>query len=152
MLQGFMAEHMTVCGGHLSAATAPTSLFSHAKFGDVNYDNKEDCDWIIEAPAGNNVQLSFNNFQLEDEQDCGYDFIEVFSGYDDSGPSYGRFCGNKLPPEIISVDEALLLRFKSDDTINSKGFSAAFVIIDEADNQDYEYSSGKKEPIYYDDM
>lgn len=77
MLQGFMAEHMTVCGGHLSAATTPTSLFSHAKFGDVNYDNKEDCDWIIEAPAGNNVQLSFNNFQLEDEQDCGYDFIEV---------------------------------------------------------------------------
>ena len=77
MLQGFMAEHMTVCGGHLSAATAPTSLFSHAKFGDVNYDNKEDCDWIIEAPAGDNVHLSFDNFQLEDEQDCGYDFIEV---------------------------------------------------------------------------
>ena len=26
----------------------------------------------------------------------------------------------QIPPEIISVDEALLLRFKSDDTINSK--------------------------------
>jgi hypothetical protein len=25
-------------------------FFSHAKFGDVNYDNKEDCDWIVEAP------------------------------------------------------------------------------------------------------
>ena len=25
-------------------------------------------------------------------------------------------------------------RFKSDDTINSKGFSAAYVIIDDADN------------------
>ena len=33
---------------------------------------------------------------MEDEQDCGYDFIEVFSGYDDTGPSYGRFCGNKV--------------------------------------------------------
>ena len=33
---------------------------------------------------------------MEDEQDCGYDFIEVFSGYDDQGPSYGRFCGNKV--------------------------------------------------------
>ena len=33
---------------------------------------------------------------MEDEQDCGYDFIEVFSGYDDAGPSYGRFCGNKV--------------------------------------------------------
>jgi hypothetical protein len=43
----------------------------------------------------------------------------------------------QIPPEIISVDEALLLRFKSDDTINAKGFSAAYVIIDEADNFDY---------------
>ena len=27
-------------------------LCSHAKHGDANYNNKEDCDWIIEAPAG----------------------------------------------------------------------------------------------------
>jgi hypothetical protein len=33
---------------------------------------------------------------MEDEHDCGYDFIEVFSGFDDAGPSYGRFCGNKV--------------------------------------------------------
>ena len=72
-----MAEHMTVCGGHLSADEEPTQLFSHAKFADVNYDNKEDCDWIIEAPQGQNVQLNFLTFALEDEQDCGYDFIEV---------------------------------------------------------------------------
>ena len=68
---------MTVCGGHLSADEAPTQLFSHAKFGDINYDNKEDCDWIIEAPHGKNVHLNFLTFELEDEQDCGYDFIEV---------------------------------------------------------------------------
>ena len=27
-------------------------ICSHAKHGDANYNNKEDCDWIIEAPAG----------------------------------------------------------------------------------------------------
>ena len=72
-----MAEHMTVCGGHLTASSTATNIFSHAKFGDVNYDNKEDCDWIIEAPHGKNVHLNFLTFELEDEQDCGYDFIEV---------------------------------------------------------------------------
>lgn len=146
-----------VCGGHLSAGLQPRRLFSHAKYGDANYDNKEDCDWIIEAPAGRNVHLSFASFEMEDEQDCGYDYIEVFSGYDDQGPSYGRFCGNavgdassstadffsfdtspQIPPEILSVDEALLLRFKSDDTINSKGFSASYVVLDDADNYDYD--------------
>ena len=61
---------------------------------------------------GKNVHLSFLTFEMEDEQDCGYDFIEIFSGFDDTGPSYGRFCGNKIPPEIISVDDALLLRYR----------------------------------------
>ena len=79
------------------------------------------------------------NLICKSMQDCGYDFIEVFSGYDDSGPSYGRFCGNQVPPEIISVDEALLLRFKSDDTINSKGFFAAFSVID--DSNEFEYDN-----------
>lgn len=42
-----------------------------------------------------------------------------------------------MPPEIISVEETLLLRFKSDDTINAKGFSATYLMIDEAENFDY---------------
>ena len=40
------------------------------------------------------------------------------------------------------MDEALLLRFKSDDTINAKGFSAAYVLIDEAENFDYQVVGG----------
>ena len=71
-----MAEHMTVCGGHLTALDTSNQIFSHAKFGDVNYDNKEDCDWIIEATQGKIVHLSFLTFELEDEQGCGYDFIK----------------------------------------------------------------------------
>ncbi len=46
----------------------------------------------------------------------------------------------QIPPEILSVDEVLLLRFKSDDTINSKGFSAAYVVLDDTDNYDYQNS------------
>jgi hypothetical protein len=36
--------------------------FSHAKFGDVNYDNKEDCDWIVEAPQVLSVFIYFSDF------------------------------------------------------------------------------------------
>ena len=67
--------------------------------------------YIDTFSVGKNVHLSFLTFEMEDEQDCGYDFIEIFSGFDDTAPSYGRFCGNKIPPEIISVDDALLLRY-----------------------------------------
>ena len=30
-VQGFMAEHMTVCGGHLTAGETASQIFSHAK-------------------------------------------------------------------------------------------------------------------------
>ena len=32
-------------------------IMIHMKAGDVNYENKEDCDWIIEARPGRNVHL-----------------------------------------------------------------------------------------------
>ncbi|CAB4058644.1 tok [Lepeophtheirus salmonis] len=146
--RGFSAKHKTVCGGHLTAKEYVRHIYSHAKYGDANYYNKAECDWIVEAPIGKNVHLSFLTFEMEEENDCGYDFIEIFSGFDASGPSYGRFCGNKIPPEIISVDESLLLRFKSDDTINSKGFSAQYSIIDEVDNFDYDFGKSISEKIF----
>ena len=49
---------------------------------------------------------------------------------------YGPMSCCQVPPEIVSSNEVLLVRFKSDDTINSKGFSAAYVAIDETDNED----------------
>ena len=101
--KGFVAQHRTVCGGHLTATDSVKLIYSHAKYGDINYDNQAECDWIIEAPTtGKNVHLSFLTFEMEDENDCGYDYIEVFSGYDDSGPTYGRFCGNKVIYFLIS--------------------------------------------------
>ena len=89
----------------MKATGAVQKIFSHSLYGDANYQNKEDCDWIIEAPAGKNVHLSFLSFEMEDEQDCGYDYIEVFSGYDDAGPSYGRFCGNKV--KLATLNQSL---------------------------------------------
>lgn len=146
--KGFRARHTTVCGGGLKATSTVKHMYSHAKYGDQNYDNKEDCDWIIQASPGENVHLTFLTFELEDEHDCGYDYVEVFSGYSDSGPTYGKFCGNSIPQEMVSINDALLVRFRSDDTINTKGFSAAYVAIAKesltenstGDNNSFSYS------------
>ena len=48
----YMYFSFLVCGGHLMAKTTVKNIYSHSQYGDVNYDNKEDCDWIIEAPPG----------------------------------------------------------------------------------------------------
>ena len=66
--KGFSAQHRTVCGGHLTATDAVKSIYSHAKYGDINYDMQVECDWIIEAPSsGKNVHLNFLTFEMEDE-------------------------------------------------------------------------------------
>ncbi|GFR12076.1 tolloid-like protein 2 [Trichonephila clavata] len=105
-------------------------LYSHAKYGDQNYDNKEDCDWIIQGLNDHRVRLRFLTFEVEHEQDCGYDYVEVYDGEDDSAKNLGKFCGNKVPPEFYSSGDTLMVRFRSDDTINTKGFSAAYTAFD----------------------
>ncbi|XP_029672193.1 tolloid-like protein 2 [Formica exsecta] len=134
--KGFLAIHSTACGGHLMATDRAKHLYSHAKYGYHNYDHRTDCDWIIEAPLGKSIRLIFQSFQLEYETECGYDFVEVFSGLDASSPPYGRFCGNSNTTDFTSINEALLVRFRTDDTISSKGFKAVFVAIDRQDSEE----------------
>lgn len=127
--KGFHATHTTVCGGRLIASTSANKLFSHAKYGDQNYENKEDCDWLIWADEDNyRVRFRFVSFEVEDETECGYDSVEVFDGRDSSSEKLGKFCGNSIPPEFVSSGRYLLIRFKTDDTINWKGFSAWYVL------------------------
>jgi tolkin protein len=143
--KGFKAAHSTLCGGRLMAGHTLEHLYSHAKYSDSDHDKKEDCDWVIEASEGQRVRIKFVSFEVEHEQDCSYDFVEVYDGYDDSSPQLGRFCGNNLPPEFLSQSESLLLRFHSDDTIHNKGFSVAYVAL-EANDEDQEVIRKEKRP------
>ncbi|XP_050312817.1 tolloid-like protein 1 [Anthonomus grandis grandis] len=128
---GFSATHSTVCGGILQATAEKKHVYSHAKYGSASYDNRADCDWTIEAPPGQNVHLSFLTFDLEDFDNCGYDYVEIFGGLD-SGQSYGKFCGVNMPVDMISVHEAFLVRFRTDDTLVSKGFSFVYEAVSPA--------------------
>ncbi|CAB0044896.1 unnamed protein product [Trichogramma brassicae] len=110
--KGFFAQHMT------------------------DYDHRMDCDWTIEAPLGKNVHLNFLSFDLEDEIDCSYDWVEVHSGLDTSSPSYGRLCGNTNTTDIISINEALLVRFRTDDTITKSGFAAKYYAYDRSESDE----------------
>ncbi|XP_049534973.1 tolloid-like protein 2 isoform X2 [Anopheles darlingi] len=128
--KGFFASHSTACGGRLRATVVKNHFYSHIKFGSGMYDNGADCEWTIVAPRYHTVQLKFLSFELEEEKLCSYDYVEVYGGLDDeSGPLHGKYCGNSNPPEIISMEEGLLVRFRSDDTVGFKGFSASYVAI-----------------------
>ena len=96
-------------------------IYSHASYGD-----NEDCEWIIEldnvydsSNGGDNeegsqadlgggadlhIQLTFLSFEIEDENDCAFDFVELFEGDDPGGSStrsvviVGTDCPLHSPP------------------------------------------------------
>lgn len=84
----------TECGGHLKAEVKTKDLFSHAQFGDNNYPGASDCEWVISAEKGYGVELIFQTFEIEEEADCGYDYMELFDGDDTKSPRLGRYCGS----------------------------------------------------------
>lgn len=67
-------------------------LFSHARHGDNNYNNKMECEWVIMASHGNHVKFNFDTFEIEDESDCGSIMSLNFNSI---------FCIRKKPHENI---------------------------------------------------
>ncbi|KAL8603880.1 hypothetical protein ACOMHN_049698 [Nucella lapillus] len=126
--KGFEAEHESVCGGHLVATATPQMIYSHAKYGDMNYDNRADCTWRIQAQEGFLIQLQFTAFELEDEFECTYDAVTVYDGLEESDNELGHFCGSETPEPIKSSGPYLMLHFRTDDSIHWKGFSASYVL------------------------
>lgn len=86
------------CGGRLKAEVQTKELYSHAQFGDNNYPSQAQCDWVIVAEDGYGVELVFRTFEVEEEADCGYDYMEAYDGYDSTAPRLGRFCGSGVSP------------------------------------------------------
>uniref|UniRef100_A0A452V7P4 Metalloendopeptidase n=1 Tax=Ursus maritimus TaxID=29073 RepID=A0A452V7P4_URSMA len=119
--RGFQA-----CGGRLKAEVQTKELYSHAQFGDNNYPSQAHCDWVIVAEDGYGVELIFRTFEVEEEADCGYDYMEAYDGYDSTAPRLGRFCGSGPLEEIYSAGDSLMIQFHTDDTINKKGFHARY--------------------------
>lgn len=141
--KGFLAQYSSVCGGTLIATESLQYLYSHAKYGDQNYDNKMECEWRIRTvKKGKHIRFYFVSFEIEDESECDYDNVQIFDGAYDRDRPISKKCGSKIPDEVISSGEDLLVRFRSDDTINWKGFSAIYV---ETDSDFDDLEGGTKE-------
>ncbi|XP_061399860.1 protein tolkin [Musca vetustissima] len=140
---GFTAVHSTSCGGYLRATNQIQQFYSHSRFGNLNYDMNMDCEWTIQAPPNSYVNLIFLTFDLESSENCTYDYVQVFSGMEDtSGPMYGQYCGNTIPQDIISLTDSLLVRFKTDSSVDYKGFSASYVAVNPFDNSEEDEEEG----------
>ena len=64
--------------------------------------------------------------KFTENNECTYDFVEVFDGRNQDSLSLGRFCGNSTPPTITSSSNEMMVKFVADHTISSTGFVARY--------------------------
>ncbi len=84
-----------------------------------DYSNNEDITTVLTANSGEQIQISFNSFDVED----GNDFLYVHDGPTTGDPLLGTYTGTTLPPDIVSSDTTLTLRFTSDNLTSGSGYS-----------------------------
>ncbi|KAJ3646069.1 hypothetical protein Zmor_023680 [Zophobas morio] len=123
--KGFWGTYSTVCGGVLQAETREKYIYSHVQFGVGNYGNDIDCTWIVKADYGFGVRLAFSSFDIEDDVDCLYDYVEIFSEKKSNSFARGRYCGNVKPTDLL-FNDVVVLRFRTDDSFGRTGFKLIY--------------------------
>lgn len=87
-----------------------------------SYPNGRSCEWFLQVPIHNQIQLSFSNFSIEDSTDCKFDRLLIRNGATRTAPLLGTFCGEQLLPVLKSFGNQLYLQFTSDGSRNDAGF------------------------------
>ncbi|XP_016041459.2 CUB domain-containing protein 2 [Erinaceus europaeus] len=119
--RGFSAGYQKdVCGGVLTGLSGVLTSPEYPS----NYPNNAECHWVIRATGPATIKLVFEDFQVEANEGCTYDYVAVLGG---PGPTRGHhYCGSARPPTLKSLGRELQVIFKSDFNIGGRGFKAYF--------------------------
>jgi hypothetical protein len=81
---------------------------------------------IYPSQPGKSIQAWFSNFQAEADDNCGYDYLQIYDGPSLSSPLIGTFCGFDEIGNITSTDAtgALTFQFFSDEAVSGSGWEA----------------------------
>uniref|UniRef100_G1KD22 Procollagen C-endopeptidase enhancer 2 n=1 Tax=Anolis carolinensis TaxID=28377 RepID=G1KD22_ANOCA len=109
------------CGGILTGASG---FIGSEGFPGV-YPPNTKCTWKITVPEGKVVLLSFRFIDLESDNLCRYDFVDVYSGHT-NGQRLGRFCGTLKPGALVANSNKMLVQMVSDANTAGNGFVAKF--------------------------
>ena len=78
-------------------------------------------EWSLSVAEGSKIQLTFETLDIEAHSTCVYDYVEV-----NNGGETKKFCGTTVPDPITSTANIMTVKFKSDYSVNKKGFSAVW--------------------------
>ncbi|XP_055047469.2 ovochymase-2, partial [Misgurnus anguillicaudatus] len=92
------------------------------------YNNNILCRWVIYAPEDHIVKLNFDDFDLEESENCQYDSLTVF-GDINGEDEIVVICGRSVPPAVLSNGHIMLLELSTDSSVFGRGFNASLSFI-----------------------
>ncbi|XP_046880031.1 cubilin [Hypomesus transpacificus] len=123
--RGFNASWAELQGGCGGPVTAPYGEI-HSPSYPNNYPNNVDCSWMITVDEGHRVLFNFSDLDIENHSDCLWDYVAIHDGPSGLFPLLAHVCGQVHPPAIISTQNIIFVRFRSDNSMSHRGFSAQF--------------------------
>uniref|UniRef100_A0A8C6S403 Adhesion G-protein coupled receptor G6 n=1 Tax=Nannospalax galili TaxID=1026970 RepID=A0A8C6S403_NANGA len=110
------------CANCRVTLSSPSGTFTSPCYPN-DYPNTQACLWTIRAPTGYIIQITFNDFDIEEAPNCIYDSLSL-----DNGESQTKFCGATAKGLSFnsSVNE-MHVSFSSDFSIQKKGFNASYI-------------------------
>ncbi|NXK83291.1 CUZD1 protein, partial [Amazona guildingii] len=109
------------CGGQLTGPNGTlTSPNYPAPYPEFTY-----CVWHIQAPKNSKINLEFQDFFLELDQNCRFDFTAVYDGLTTNTGLIGKVCG-RSQPTFESSSNVMTVVLSTDYANSYRGFSATY--------------------------
>ena len=105
-----------------------------------SYGTNKNCKWRITALHGQKVLIYFTFFDLEYDAFCSFDSVQFdsvqFGEYFwNSNPRVSKSCGSSLPLPVYSQYDYIDMRFRSDDSVQGKGFAAHYRTLNDSSSK-----------------
>uniref|UniRef100_A0A8D2D3U7 Enteropeptidase n=1 Tax=Sciurus vulgaris TaxID=55149 RepID=A0A8D2D3U7_SCIVU len=113
-------ELPTDCGGPFEL-WEPNTTFSSPNFPN-SYPNQAFCVWNLNAQKGNNIQLHFQEFNLENIEDV----VEIRDGGEDDSSFLAVYTGPGPVKDVFSTTNRMTVLFITDASLTKEGFKANF--------------------------
>lgn len=120
-------------------------FFDDGGMADYYSNNKETTLTFVSLLESGSLKITFREFDLEDSENCDYDYLEAYDGMDENAPFLGRWCGTESPGVLIAnnVSGAITFKFHSNSTINHQGWKAEITCdtsVDVPENEHEEFA------------
>ncbi|XP_069504454.1 cubilin [Ambystoma mexicanum] len=122
---GFVAQWDGTATGCGATLTTPSGSFMSPNYP-MPYHQNAECYWLLKAASGTQLEIQFQDFQLESHKNCNQDYLDVYNGNNTNAKLLAKLCGDEVPGPIRSTANSLYVKLRTDTSLAFGGFMATY--------------------------